>query len=78
MGHVVGANVIAGCGEREVFSVEGLTKGGGRGIIVRVAELFHVLLPEELHVVGRCDARVGVGLLCYRCQCSGGVGLNRC
>ena len=33
VGHVVGT-VIAGCEEQEVFSVEGLTKGGGRGIVV--------------------------------------------
>jgi hypothetical protein len=42
--------------------MEGLTNGGGRGIVVRIAEVFLVVLPEELHVVGGCDARSCVGL----------------
>ena len=44
LGHIFGAYVIAGGGEQKVFRIEGLTEGGGRGIVVRVAEVFLVVL----------------------------------
>ena len=55
-GRVIGACVIADGREREIAVVERLTEGGGRGIVVGVAEVFFVELREEAHVVDGRDA----------------------
>ena len=51
-GCVIGVDVIADGRESEVALVEQLTKGSGRGIVVRKAKVLLVVLLEEVHVIG--------------------------
>ena len=55
------ANVIAIDSEREVVVLKHLTECGFCRIIVCIAKVLFVVLPEEVHVIGGCYAWPCVG-----------------
>jgi hypothetical protein len=63
------ANVIAVSGEQEVVAIKHLTKCGCGGIVC-VARVLIVVLPKEVHVIGRCVAWPGVGfsVVCHHIE----------